>query len=104
MFVARRGVEPLSVGSRVRRCAVAILTDCRRLKTNKYLCMMYFKLCLYFVNAPPSNGSRNTATPSNEKSTTHTETTATAAMMYIVIFFIIFFFLVYVKTLISDTL
>lgn len=50
---------------------------------------MYFKI-LYFVNAPPSNGSRKTPTPSNANSTTNTETTATAAMMYFIIFFIIF--------------
>lgn len=81
--------NPLPFGNRAGRCAVAILTDRHRLKTNKYLCMMYFKI-LYFVNAPPSNGSRKTPTPSNANSTTNTETTATAAMMYFIIFFIIF--------------
>lgn len=82
-------LNPLPFVNRAGRCAVAILTDRHRLKTNKYLCMIYFDI-LYFVNAPPSNGSRKTPTPSNEKSTTHTKTTATAEMMYLSIFFIIF--------------
>ena len=83
-----RESNPGACAIRGGRCAVAILADRRRLKTNKYLCMI--TLIYAFVNAPPINDSRKTPTPSNAKSTTHTDITATAAIMYFIIFFIIF--------------
>lgn len=39
--------NPLPLGNRAGRCAVAILTDRHRLKTNKYLCMKSDDFMIY---------------------------------------------------------
>lgn len=46
--------------------------------------MKYRYIFHFDANAPPISGSRNTATPSREKSKAHAATTATATIMYLI--------------------